>query len=260
MLARKPLTGTVAQNVLAHGTGALNIDGTRIEGEPWIAHRATGLGSVKFFTEGDTPEIDKVPHAGGRWPANVLLDEDSAALLDQMTGELPITGYRTSASRDRWGAESPIVGQGGTNAKGVEYPGESGGASRFFYTAKASRGEREAGLEAFAPVRRSDGREQDIENPRLRTNERRNHHPTVKPVDLMRWLVRLVTPPNGIVLDPFLGSGSTGMAALDEGMRFIGFDLDPEYVALARQRIAHRHVLEGRLLAAGEGTEQLVLL
>jgi DNA modification methylase len=253
VLARKPLSGTVAQTVLAHGTGALNIDGTRIGTDGGTAKADTSAmrGSVSAYGDGLNGG-GVVALDAGRWPANVLLDEDSAALLDQITGEVG-GGFGTRGpQRDNLGY--------GFGAGGEVGYGDSGGASRFFYTAKSSRREREAGLEAFAPVRRSDGRERDIENPRLRTNERRNHHPTVKPVDLMRWLVRLVTPPNGIVLDPFLGSGSTGMAALDEGMRFIGFDLDPEYVALARQRIAHRHVLEGRLLAAGEGTEQLVLL
>lgn len=255
VLARKPLQGTVAANVLAHGTGGLNIDGARIGDADTRQLKRGGGNDFPHEDDSWTPRDIIAGSASGRWPANVLLDEEAAALLDLQTGELT-SGFMAA------GTQREGIGYHGGLGNSVRHDthGDSGGASRFFYVAKSSRSEREAGLEALAPVRRSDGREKDIENPRLRTNERRNHHPTVKPVDLMRWLVRLVTPPGGLVLDPFLGSGSTGMAALDEGMRFVGFDLDPEYVALARQRIAHRHILEGRLLAAGEGTEQLVLL
>ena len=146
VLARKPLCGTVADNVTAWGVGALNIDGTRM---------------------GDD---------AGRWPTNVIFDEEAALLL--------------------------------------------GEPSRFFYTAKASKAEREAGLDA--PI-----------------GERANFHPTVKPLSLMRYLVRLVTPKGGKVLDPFMGSGSTGCAAVLEGCDFVGIDITPEYVAIAQKRIAH---------------------
>lgn len=121
---------------------------------------------------------------------------------------------------------------------GTEYS-DSGGATRFFYCSKASRSEREAGLEALrARVTRShvdqlatvDGRGERV---------RRNHHPTVKPIDLMRWLIRLVTRPGHVVLDPFMGSGTTGCAALLERRQFIGLDLNPEYVSIARARLRH---------------------
>lgn len=98
--------------------------------------------------------------------------------------------------------------------------------------------EREAGVTA-SPARRTDGREGECENPRLRTSERANSHPTVKSIELMRWLCRLVTPPGGLILDPFTGSGSTGCAAVLEGFSFAGCERDPEYVQIARQRIAH---------------------
>lgn len=120
---------------------------------------------------------------------------------------------------------------------------DSGGPSRFFYTAKASRSEREAGLSG-EPVRRSDGREKDIENPRLRTNARKNHHPTVKPLDLMRWLVRLVTPAGGLVLDPFLGSGTTRVAAQMEGRRCVGIEKEEEYLAIALARLTQMGLAE----------------
>ncbi len=145
----------------------------------------------------------------GRWPANVVLDEGAAALLDAQTGTLQSGLMRAGQQRSTDGG---YHGGFSSTATGKDTPGDSGGASRFFYTAKASASERHyAG---------------------------RNAHPTVKPVDLMRWLCRLVTPRGGLVLDPFMGSGSTGVAALSEGFRFLGFDNDPESVATARRRIA----------------------
>jgi DNA modification methylase len=177
VLARKPLCGTVADNVMTWGCGALNIDGCRISGAPWHRHD-NGIGDSGMWA-GKGQQHYAEQHPSGRWPANVIFDEDAAKALDE----------------------------------------QSGGASRFFYVAKASKAEREAGLD-------SDG-------------DRANHHPTVKPIELMRYLVRLVTPNGGTVLDPFMGSGSTGCAAMLEGMDFIGIDITPEYVEIARRRILH---------------------
>ena len=112
-------------------------------------------------------------------------------------------------------------------------------ASRFFYCAKASRADREDGLESTIPAMRNDGRATEIDNPYQRGKMLKNNHPTVKPTSLMRWLVRLVTPPQGHVLDPFCGSGSTGKACALEGMRFTGIELDAAYCDIARARIAH---------------------
>ena len=201
-LARKPLIGTVAENVLAHGTGGINVDGCRIAGEPWKAHCATGLARDKFFTKGPAVEIEKEPHALGRWPSNIIHD-----------------------------GSDEVVGM---------FPTASGSAARFFYSAKASRAEREAGCEMLP----------------MRGGKARNHHPTIKPLALMRYLCRLVTPPGGLVLDPFMGSGTTGCAALLEGFRFVGMDLDAESVEIASARIAHWGGLEDRaapLFAAQEG-------
>jgi site-specific DNA-methyltransferase (adenine-specific) len=254
VLARKPLIGTVAANMLAYGTGALNIDGTRIAmserdadeirnmggfgkmgyvGEPGVSLEGSVDGSLNRAVR------DATPHDAGRWPANLLLDEESAALLDVQTGERGGGFGARGGGGETYGSNRTFQG----DMREVGY-GDTGGASRFFYTAKASRSEREAGLEHLLPSGK----------------RRANHHPTVKPVDLMAWLVRLVTPPGGVVLDPFLGSGSTGMAALDEGMCFVGFDLDPDYVALARNRIAHRHVLVPPPPPASAGTAQPRLL
>lgn len=224
VVARKPLAGTVAGNVLAHGTGALNIDGCRVEGEPWKAHSATGLGSVKFFTEGETPVIEKAPHGAGRWPANVVLDEDQAAALDEQSGE------STTPSTVTRGAQR--TGDSGLGALGrqddVPCYGDTGGASRFFYVAKADASERPkvAGVA----------------------------HPTVKPLALMRWLVRLVTPPGGIVLEPFAGSGTTIEACLIEGFHCVAIEKTDEYLPLIEARIHRRRdpVAATRLAADDE--------
>lgn len=260
VLARKPLGGsTVASNVLQHGTGALNIDATRIVGDyKWRAsdsHPDNGS-SFQGGSFGDGP------NAAGRWPANVLLDEEAAAMLDAQTGERRAGGNLTGTEPSR--PFDVTYGEMDGRREWSSY-GDSGGASRFFYTAKASRSEREAGVEV-EPERRVDSESRDDDapgsnNPRLRTSARANTHPTVKPVDLMRWLCRLVTPPGGLILDPFLGSGTTAMAALDEGFRCIGIERDERYMAIARDRIEHRHLLDAAApTAATEGLPQGRLL
>ena len=205
VLARKPLAEkTVARNVLAHGTGAINVDACRIEGEPWKAHRATGLGKVKFFTEGETPVIDKEPHTAGRWPANVLLDQHAAAWVDEQSG---ITQSPSAVTRGGKRQEAYRMGR----QESVPAPGDKGGASRFFYSAKAPK--------------------------RERPNVDGVQHPTVKPLAIMRWLIRLVTPPGGTVLDPFAGSGTTIEAALIEGFNPVGIEMETDYLPLIQHRI-----------------------
>ena len=207
LMARKPLIGTVAANVQAHGTGGINVDACRIGTSDSLnggaysgERRAHSSASVSL----DRGGIGEYAQPSGRWPSNVVLDEEAAAELDAQTGESTsrIGKPRAGASGDGWGMTKT----------GAEYA-DSGGASRFFYTAKASSAEREL----------EDGS--------------RSTHPTVKPTDLMRWLVRLVTPPGGVVLDPFMGSGSTGVACAEEGFRFIGIEREPEYHAIAVKRL-----------------------
>lgn len=220
-LARKPLSEkTVAANVLKWGTGALNVDGCRIE-----TTDSLGGGMLKGtnpVSEGwDRPwrhdaetikrkaaeTADKVAHAEhkGRWPANVILDEEAGRMLDEQSGERASGG----------GIKNPVGRKGlgwkcsSNSEDSGYYPPNIGGASRFFYCPKASRKER--------------GKD--------------NRHPTVKPITLMAYLCRLVTPPGGIVLDPFVGSGSTFIAARQEGFHCIGIEKDPESVATARARI-----------------------
>lgn len=209
VVARKPLAGTVAANVLAHGTGALNVDGCRIgdDGGTMASTPDASSATVSAYGNGLNGNRRVVPLGAGRWPANVVLDPAAAEMLDEQTGTL------TSGSGDlRRGADKFRTAYG--KFKGTDEPadvlyGDSGGASRFFYCAKTSAAERGHG----------------------------NTHPTVKPVALMRWLVRLVTPPGGTVLDPFCGSGTTGIAALREDLSFVGVEREPTYVAIARQRI-----------------------
>lgn len=293
ILARKPIEGTVAANVLAHGTGGLNVDGCRVgyrspDDEASATPQGLVTGKPGALAGGSENGADRVEfersEPSGRWPANVVLSHDEdcvllgarsvrgqvggftegstgtmgsttgrygaaagetrrdrtaagpvdehgvetieayactpgcpVGLLDAQTGVLrsgdPAVRRRSGSDEDgntgpAFGAESRPSG-----AQMVGY-GDEGGASRFFYCPKTSRAERNAGL--GAP----------------------NHHPTVKPVELMRWLVRLVTPPNGRVLDPFMGSGSTGIAAVREGVDFVGIERQADYLEIARRRVA----------------------
>jgi len=234
-----------------HGAPWLNIDGCRIDPDASslrVRHN-TGGGQIGWAT-GKHPN-DSGGSPLGRWPANVVLDEAAAAMLDEQSGELPVTGFRTEASRNRWtDGASPLPGSGRTNAKLTEYPGDSGGASRFFYCAKASRSERNAGCEGTTRTRhrpqaqwwgRFAGRTLvDGEWTNTDKSNRRkplNHHPTVKPITLMRWLVRLVAPDGGTVLDPFCGSGSTLIAALREGRSAVGIELNEQYAEIAAKRL-----------------------
>ena len=226
ILARKPLGGrTVAQCVAEFGTGALNIDGCRIDGA----------------RPGDL----------GRWPPNVAMDEAAAATLDAEVGERSGTvgaPRRRGPGGQGWGCVGHETTMGRTT--------DVGGPSRFFYVAKASRDERERGCEDL-PLRtageatdRQDG-SAGLNSPRAgasRTRGARNVHPTVKPVALMRWLVRLVTPPGGLVLDPFAGSGTTGLACITEQCRFLGIEREAEYVAIANTRL---HAEQARVETGG---------
>ncbi len=221
VLARKPLIGTVAANVADYGTGGINIDGCRIGTtvETWPKSRSYHPEGPKpigarVHGKGETQSAGAAP--AGRWPANLLLDAEAAAMLDEQSGE-----QWSGVAVQRNGGGQRIFGSGDGMRRPDAGFGDTGGASRFFYCAKASTREREAGLVAASPGKRA------------------NDHPTVKPLDLMRWLVRLVTPPGGRVLDPFMGSGTTGAAARMEGMRFAGIDIDSRFVDMARARIRH---------------------
>lgn len=246
VLARKPLIGTVANNVLTHGTGGLNIDGARVaspdnDGKVWT-RGGNGVNARSGSKDAqNNPQLNGEselvqPNELGRWPANFIHDGS-----DEVVAGFPDTGKSGVAVR-RNGNQSrgmfPVTIAEGSVDVGFN---DSGSAARFFYCAKASKRDRNEGLDGFETKRDHDGRKDGGvggDNPRNRTNNAKlNHHPTVKPTTLMQYLVRLVTPPNGIVLDPFMGSGSTGKACAYEGFDFIGIDQSAEYVAIAQARI-----------------------
>lgn len=237
VLARKPLEGTVANNVLTWGTGGLNIDGTRVgsEGGTFKASKPDGI-SNGIYGEGINGKVDIGDLNSGRFPANFIHDgsDEVVALFPEAKGKIGmkiLSDFTFSVGDKVEGAK--FASQAGL--------GDSGSAARFFYCAKASKRDRNEGLDGFEAKRDHDGRADGGvvgDNPRNRTNNAKlNHHPTVKPTSLMQYLVRLVTPPNGIVLDPFMGSGSTGKACAYEGFEFIGIEQSSEYVAIAQARI-----------------------
>lgn len=258
-VARKPLDGTVAANVQKWGTGAVNVDGCRVEGVPpsvpqprlGVRERTTyGFGTG----EGRNGELLQ---ASGRWPANIIHDGS-----DEVVGMFPKeAGGRAPASGPSLRDENTSVARGRYNGLpgDVEpvFYGDAGSAARFFYCAKASKADRDDGLDGMDAVATRIGPDGHTINPmtgrEIVNIPRRNHHPTVKPTDLMRYLCRLVTPPGGVVLDPFTGSGSTGKAAMLEGFRFIGIELDPGYVEIARARLAAEVGLFHAGLGVGEG-------
>ena len=241
--ARKPLEGTLAQNVLKWGTGGINVDGCRIAaGDPWKGRDSNGLAATKFFSEGERPVKYLEPHPEGRWPANVAHDGSDEVLEGFPDSKGCHGGGRCLG--DVSNGNTYKLPQRGDRVKRVAGDPGNGSAARFFYTAKASKADRDAGLEHFRtipPGEKAGGRKEGsagLNNPRAGTHAPgANSHPTVKPTALMRWLVRLVTPPGGVALDPFMGSGSTGCAAMLEGVDFVGCELDPEYAQTAEARI-----------------------
>lgn len=243
ILARKPTIGTVAANVERFGTAALNIDACRIgDGADKIDG---GCAGVSRLHGGGISARAGVDFSLGRWPANVVLDEAAAVLLDKQSGELVSgpesdRGHRRNA--DAEAQRNSYGGFQGQTATGVLY-GDRGGASRFYYVAKPSQEERNFGCDGLPQgpsyMVANGSKTSALDGARYdRKTLTRNSHPTVKPVELMRWLVKLVTPIGGTVLDPFTGSGTTGMACRYEQREFIGIEREAEYVAIAERRIA----------------------
>jgi DNA modification methylase len=246
VVARKPLSGTVAETVLEWGTGGLNIDGSRIAGGERPLILSNNEKSANAFGDG----LNGSKHGGtftqGRWPANVILDEVTAGLLDEQSGNVKGQVGMTKTK----GGHRFIEGDTETVQKFDYGKTDSGGASRFFYCSKASKRDRNEGLEDLEAQRHADRVTDDGvggDNPRNRSNQaKQNFHPTVKPTALMRYLVKLVTPPGGTVLDPFTGSGSTGKAAILEGFDFVGVELTDDYLP----------IIEGRLKWALENQDE----
>ena len=211
VMARKPLRErTVAAQVLATGTGAINVDACRIETSDNLNGGAYSGGSrpTDFF-DGLGRIEGGFQQPVGRWPANVVLDEEAAEMLDAQSGRPAARGNKGPSRRVHKSSQIYGIEQSNGDCGGHQTYDAGGGASRFFYCAKASKAERGEG----------------------------NGHPTVKPLALMRWLVRMVTPPGGLVADPFAGSGSTLLAAREEGFDALGFEREPAYAAIARGRL-----------------------
>ena len=217
-MARKPLAGTVAANVLEHGTGALNIDACRVyatDDDRALMEARSHPNGTKAGSNGggiamqfDKPHGFK-SHPAGRWPANVVLDESQAAELDRQSGRLKSGAWNGKRTSNKMG-DSGIYGAAGARPEAPR-AGDEGGASRFFYVAKAGRRERP-----------------EVDGVK---------HPTVKPLALMRHLCRLVTPPGGVILEPFAGSGTTVEAAMLEGFDVVGIEREAEYLPLIGARV-----------------------
>jgi len=263
VVGRKPLVGTVAENVLEWGVGGLNIDGSRIPGRV-----QKGAANNFVFIPGGEVNDGYVKGTGahfhneGRWPANVILDEVTAGFLDEQSGVSKSGKPGVERIATSWNANTYGAGIGKIAGQQRGDFGDSGGASRFFYVAKASKRDRNEGLEGLegassggkgnglarvcetcgaSILKPCDCPERSFVNPQVK-----NFHPTVKPTQLMRYLIKLVTPPGGTVLDPFTGSGSTGKAALLDGFGFVGAELTEEYLP----------IIEGRLRWASEQVEE----
>lgn len=235
VVARKPLAGTVAANVLEYGTGALNIDGCRVDGvvtsNP-LVRNAPGFQSNGLANQGATGS-GKV--SLGCWPANLIHDGSEEVLR-----EFPLAvGQQGRARTDGAYQGNNTFGALRHITKMPEPRGDSGSAARFFYCAKPSASERNAGCESLPDREWRDEGACVPERGDRPFRPSKNNHPTVKPLALMRYLCRLVTPAGGLILDPFLGSGTTGAAALLEGFRFVGMEREAEYMPIARARIEH---------------------
>mgnify|MGYP002651187392 CR=1 FL=1 len=239
VMARKPHKGSVAANVLKHGTGALNIDACRVGTDAVSTRINTAICGNNYGrgTSNGSPQV--VTEHEGRFPANVIHDGSEAVVA-----EFP--DVRTGKASRYQSAPNAIYGERGCADTGELSlnGGDAGSAARFFYCAKASTKDRDEGLEGLAtdtPMFFQTGNgtsgKASMEG-KSATKARANNHPTVKPTELMRYLCRLVTAPGGVILDPFMGSGSTGKAALLEGFRFVGIERDPDYFDIACARIA----------------------
>lgn len=233
-VARKPIEGTVAANVLKWGTGAINIDGCRVGTKDTLSFGSRQIGDgVKYGK--CSPTTDGIQNPQGRFPANLIHDGS-----DEVVGLFPESNagkYKGAGSKSGgiWGKST------GTPAA-MEY-GDSGSAARFFYCAKASKAERNAGLEGMEERIKvwngqSNKSSSDIKPVEERwTTKMQNTHPTVKPIALMEYLIKLVAREGYTVLDPFLGSGTTAIACVKQGRKYIGCEMDKDYCEIAAKRI-----------------------
>jgi site-specific DNA-methyltransferase (adenine-specific) len=239
VMARKPLSEkTVAGNVLEWGTGGINIDGCRIGNETIQINKLDYEGK-DWYKEGSN-WTGKTEQSVGRFPANIIFDEEAGKILDKQSGTVRmasnVNGIEHHSKMNFTPGEESKV-----KMKQVNVPETKGGASRFFYCPKASKKDRNEGCDELEEKETNDGRKAKA-SPNYQTviaQKGKNHHPTVKPTDLMAYLIRLVTPKGGTVLDPFMGSGSTGKASVREGFNFVGIEREDEYMQIAKSRIEH---------------------
>ena len=261
VVARKPIEGTVANNVLKWGTGGLNIDGSRIGSETISTHNAP-KGSFAGGDENRGSDTSSYKTHTGRWPANIILDPYTAELLDEQSGQTASKAGGRSTGRN-FGQDFEDASQKDRERTGHT---DSGGASRFFYVAKASKRDRNEGLDELdesvagsysgnvANKGNKIGAEPDKPN-----QPAKNFHPTVKPTTLMEYLIKLVTPPGGVVLDPFTGSGSTGKAAILQGFDFIGIEMTEEYLPIIEGRLKHAEALVAERIKEATNQQSEVL-
>jgi DNA modification methylase len=236
-MARKPLSEkSVVENVLKWGTGGINIDGCRIGTDDTRSKASlTALGQNSGWNAHNNKEVIAGSECG-RFPANIMFDEEAGKLLDEQSG--------ISKSQKRKPEYNKLTEYTNTyTPKASDYRDDNtyadkGGASRFFYSPKVSKKERNAGLEDIEEFKVNDGRKAKADTPHQRGETlRKNTHPTVKPIKLCEYLITLITPKGGVVLDPFMGSGSTGIGAKNLGMSFIGIEREEEYFNISKQRI-----------------------
>jgi DNA modification methylase len=243
VVARKPLTGTVASNVLEWGTGALNIDGSRVGTADWGSRPPSSPNQI--YGKLDLTDEPSIANALGRWPANVIHDGSEEVLEG-----FPTTGPSKSGGMGGQKPGEQIYELGIKKQPRGGHDDLGGSAARFFYCAKASKAERNAGLDGLSEkkVHRYGAGIGEGKTPEAPSIDR-NFHPTVKPLALMRYLVKLVTPPNGTVLDPFLGSGTTAVASTLEGFQWIGCEMTEDYWPIIEARVAWAEKQqEGKLL------------
>lgn len=215
-LARKPIAEkTIVKNILKHGTGGINIDGCRIEHNEPIKLKKKQIGGNKIFSQAGRKTDTTDLKANGRWPANVIHD-GSECIVEKF----PITGKSNDAPRHNKASQFEAGGKITFKMKANTLEGgysDSGSAARYFYCAKPSKAEKNAGLD----------------------DSEKNNHPTVKPLKLMKYLCRLITPKSGIVLDPFMGSGTTGISAIQENFEFIGIEQEADFIDISKARLKH---------------------
>lgn len=249
IVARKPFKGSLVDNVIENGVGGMNIDECRVGNEiiTQLQKDMTKYHGNKLGAGHHTQMTGITTQTVGRFPANTILTYDETD-FDEVCGGFPNTKSGKNGTRQSDGFNKNDYGKGIGIKAGMnngEY-GDSGSASRYFYCAKASKKDRDEGLDTFIEEKVNDGRNTPIDNAFQRGETlRKNTHPTVKPTELMQYLVRLVTPNGGTVLDPFNGSGSTGKAVMyenherDKNYKYVGIELTEEYLPISKARIEY---------------------